>query len=509
MNQDESVQPPSARQNIARATSPIRQRGDVLDVRQNIVRATSPIRQGRDALGQTGDDLAMRQNIVRVVSPIRQREDDLAVGQNIVRAVSPIRQREDDLAVRQSSFNDTSVLLKKISSNVSVRRGKDAEIFVRYSIDRDNRDIQERCVAGTLREIRHPNIVMILKSIKRSNSTMDVDVEYCDAKSVERLVPLLGQSNSRERMIVSHSVGIQVASGLFFHQMFFGVPHRNVVPRNCLMRGDGTVKLTMFDVLTKRFVGLNQKYLIDSPYCPPESATSSEARSLSTSAGDVWSLGVLLLSIITGFKLHYVEPMRYSETDSEPSSIDMESLQVFRRLIYGQDDDLWRQMVRDDVMREIIRNCLAIRPKNRFGIDQVYALLIMNYGLDFVIPFTLPDKFADINGSEIRELLSKYEEEENPVQYRGEEMINPNRPTIPLPITYRVLPKLSQLLFTEHNEWKKHCNNDKEDEEERKNEKKAWTKGLREIIKKQESTHMSMLKEIIRPLLEQIKASSV
>lgn len=459
MNPDESVQPSSARQNTARGTSPTRRTGNTLGAVQDTARATSPTRPA------TGN-----------------------------------------LTARQSSFNDTSLLLKRISPYVSVRRAKSAEIFARYSIDRDNRDVQERYLAETLREIRHPNILMILKAIKHSDSTVDVDLEYCDARSVERLIPLLGQSNSRERMIVSHSVGIQVASALFFHQMFFGVPHRNVIPRNCLMRGDGTIKLTIFDVLPKRFVALNQKYLIDSPYCPPESATSPEARSLSTTAGDVWSLGVLLLSIITGLKLHYAEPMRYSETDPEPSQIDIESLRMFRRLIHEQDDDLWRQMVRDDVMREIIRNSLAVRPRNRFGIDQVYALLIMNYGLDFDIPSTLPDKFADINSSEMQELLSKYEDEDNPVQYRGEEMINPNRPAISLPITYRVLPRLSGLLFTEHNEWKKHYNNDKEDEEERKNEKKTWMKALKEIIKKQESIHMSMLKEIIQPLLEQIKA---
>lgn len=125
------------------------------------------------------------------------------------------------------------------------------------------------------------------------------------AALVDGMVPSgMAMRTTRDRVMLARHVGVPVAeAALYAHGM--GIAHRDIKPRNIMLCPDGRVVLLDFGIAADARSGSLTRTGAFSPhspgYAPPEVAMSREAvPSALAPRVDVYSLGVVLLEVVTG-----------------------------------------------------------------------------------------------------------------------------------------------------------------------------------------------------------------
>ncbi|BGP24123.1 Protein kinase of the Mitotic Exit Network [Rhodotorula toruloides] len=151
-----------------------------------------------------------------------------------------------------------------------------------------------------LKNLHHPNIVQY-RGYARTSTSLYIVLEYCENGSLSAIIKKFGR-------IPESLVGLytlQVLQGLqYLHDQ--GVIHRDIKGSNILATKEGSIKLADFGVAT-RVGGPIDSAVVGSPYwMAPEVVDQTGA----TPASDIWSLGALVVELITGRPpYHFLDPM--------------------------------------------------------------------------------------------------------------------------------------------------------------------------------------------------------
>ncbi|GAA5843686.1 hypothetical protein JCM5353_001293 [Sporobolomyces roseus] len=164
-----------------------------------------------------------------------------------------------------------------------------------------------------LKNLHHSNIVQY-RGYARTDSALYIILEYCENGSLSAIIKKFGRFP--ESLVGLYT--LQVLQGLLYlHDQ--GVIHRDIKGSNILATKEGSIKLADFGVAT-RVGGPSDSAVVGSPYwMAPEVVDQSGA----TTASDIWSLGALVVELLTGKPpYHFLDPMpalfRIVNDDSPP-----------------------------------------------------------------------------------------------------------------------------------------------------------------------------------------------
>ncbi|GAA5892422.1 hypothetical protein JCM5296_003594 [Sporobolomyces johnsonii] len=151
-----------------------------------------------------------------------------------------------------------------------------------------------------LKNLHHPNIVQY-RGYARTDSALYIVLEYCENGSLSAIIKKFGRFP--ESLVALYT--LQVLQGLqYLHDE--GVIHRDIKGSNILATKEGSIKLADFGVAT-RVGGPSDSAVVGSPYwMAPEVVDQTGA----TTASDIWSLGALVIELLTGKPpYHFLDPM--------------------------------------------------------------------------------------------------------------------------------------------------------------------------------------------------------
>ncbi|GAA5885013.1 hypothetical protein JCM16303_006517 [Sporobolomyces ruberrimus] len=151
-----------------------------------------------------------------------------------------------------------------------------------------------------LKNLHHSNIVQY-RGYARTDSALYIILEYCENGSLSAIIKKFGRFP--ESLVGLYA--LQVLQGLLYlHDQ--GVIHRDIKGSNILATKEGTIKLADFGVAT-RVEGPSDSAVVGSPYwMAPEVVDQTGA----TTASDIWSLGALVIELLTGKPpYHFLDPM--------------------------------------------------------------------------------------------------------------------------------------------------------------------------------------------------------
>ncbi len=148
--------------------------------------------------------------------------------------------------------------------------------------------------AALIRKLEHPNIVRLIDTISDAG-TYCIVMEHVEGPSLSRAV-------SHEAFSIGAVVGIIVQVGhALEHAHGVGIIHRDITPRNILLRSDGAPKLVDFGtaILRRGPSPENQGVTAGTPiYMSPEQAGGN--LELQDGRTDIYSLGVVLYEALSG-----------------------------------------------------------------------------------------------------------------------------------------------------------------------------------------------------------------
>ncbi len=145
----------------------------------------------------------------------------------------------------------------------------------------------------SLRKLKHPNIVEFYESGRHAGSYYYA-MEYVDGPSVEHMLLQRGRLSWQEVL----EIMLQVCPALkLAHD--HGIIHRDLKPPNLLVSKEGTVKLTDFGVakvFAMQRLTATRAVVGTAEYMSPEQAAGGAI----TNRSDLYSLGVLMYTLLTG-----------------------------------------------------------------------------------------------------------------------------------------------------------------------------------------------------------------
>ncbi|KAK4057771.1 Protein kinase of the Mitotic Exit Network [Microbotryomycetes sp. JL221] len=151
-----------------------------------------------------------------------------------------------------------------------------------------------------LKKLDHPNIVQYRGSVK-TPQYLYIVLEFCENGSLQTITKKFG--HFPESLVALYT--LQVLQGLaYLHDQ--GVIHRDIKASNILATKDGSIKLADFGVATVTDGPLDSR-IVGSPYwMAPEVVEQNGA----TTASDVWSVGALVIELLSGRPPYYfLDPM--------------------------------------------------------------------------------------------------------------------------------------------------------------------------------------------------------
>ncbi|ORY78918.1 hypothetical protein BCR35DRAFT_325387 [Leucosporidium creatinivorum] len=151
-----------------------------------------------------------------------------------------------------------------------------------------------------LKNLNHPNIVQY-RGYTATTTHLYIILEYCENGSLHAIVKKFGRFP--ESLVALYV--LQVLQGLvYLHDQ--GVIHRDIKGSNILANKEGGIKLADFGVATHTS-SLSTSAVVGSPYwMAPEIVDQSGA----TTSSDIWSLGALVIELLTGKPpYHHLDPM--------------------------------------------------------------------------------------------------------------------------------------------------------------------------------------------------------
>eukprot|EP01031_Cornospumella_fuschlensis_P035757 gene35757-43373_t len=210
--------------------------------------------------------------------------------------------------------------------------------FPLNSIDKESLNSIESEIE-LMQKLNHPNIVKYIDTI-RTKSYLYIVLEYMENGSLAAVIKKFGFfTESLTAIYVT-----QVLRGLkYLHEQ--GVLHRDIKGANILTTKDGMVKLADFGVAIKLSeIHVDEQDVVGSPYwIAPEIIEMSSP----TSACDIWSVGCIVIELLTG----------------KPPYFDLEPMAALFRIV--QDDYPPFPDGISQALRDFLLNCFQKEPMMR------------------------------------------------------------------------------------------------------------------------------------------------
>ena len=130
---------------------------------------------------------------------------------------------------------------------------------------------------------------------------------YMDCGSLDKILSVYKSNCRRKNIVVScetswfnemalSRISFSVVNGLVYLYDRYKIIHRDIKPSNILINSKGGVKICDFGVSTTLINSLADTFVGTSTYMSPERIQGGRY----TTKGDVWSLGLMIIELITG-----------------------------------------------------------------------------------------------------------------------------------------------------------------------------------------------------------------
>jgi serine/threonine protein kinase len=284
----------------------------------------------------------------------------------------PMESREESLI---GSFIEGIKLIRVIGRGTFsvVLLGQKSLSFEKYAVKCMKKSISTKELLSQMSEtqilskLNHPNIVKLTNTIETDEYVYLIQ-EYCQTDLFECITYNNGFDGLNAR-----SMFIQLCHAVVYcHSQ--SVFHRDIKPENILLMNNGaTVKLADFGLATNKQLSRESGCGTDA-YLSPECYSVSKqrsTRSYSCSASDIWSLGVVLINILSGSN-----PWRVpSKTDESflYHMLDSGDLDTFRTS-FGFTDELCQ------LLRRILNLDPFARPTARELLEDFSAIPHLKLG---------------------------------------------------------------------------------------------------------------------------------
>jgi serine/threonine protein kinase len=172
--------------------------------------------------------------------------------------------------------------------------------------------------------------------------------------------------------------------------------HKNITPKTILLRREGYVKMKMFGYITEDIVKLNpHHFMIDSVYTAPEFCESVNARMNADFSNDIWAVGAIIYSIMTGENIYpaYRKINPYDPKQTQTHNNDkisdtkqktkFDSFMAIVKKTQCLEDSVteehlkpWYDLCIDPSLAHLARKCLTInhdsRPRSNVLLSYIY-----------------------------------------------------------------------------------------------------------------------------------------
>ena len=297
---------------------------------------------------------------------------------------------------REKDRNVDEIFALGKTAIVCRRRKPPEEVMVRYYIKPVQEERQKIYVKYTQEASRHPGGFMALLAVKHRNGIVDVDTEYFDFKPIAEIVSFIP---SNRRVDLAKSLAFQLFHYLLYLQMMGEPGHGFVDSRNIYTRRDGRITLNIPGQLTKSAIIVNKTYLQNSPYIAPE--RKPDSFELSSISSDVYGIGVVIFSILTGKvflpKHEFVQPGIDDYKDKKPRDYKpepfipqqtieevaefREELKYFEEKIRNIDE--MKRICPDPYLLYLMTKCLHQDPTKRIRPSNAIAFMNMVGGIEY------------------------------------------------------------------------------------------------------------------------------
>ncbi|SCV99801.1 LAFE_0B02806g1_1 [Lachancea fermentati] len=153
----------------------------------------------------------------------------------------------------------------------------------------------------------HQNIVGFYGAFYTASTTNEIVIlmEYMDCGSLDKILSTYKRYLSRGELefrdpwfneLVLSKISFAVLNGLSYLYGHYKIIHRDIKPSNVLISSKGFVKICDFGVSKKLINSIADTFVGTSTYMSPERIQGS----VYTTKGDVWSLGLMIIELVTG-----------------------------------------------------------------------------------------------------------------------------------------------------------------------------------------------------------------
>jgi serine/threonine protein kinase len=231
--------------------------------------------------------------------------------------------------------------------------------------------------------LHHPAIAQV-HHLTIHRGVPHIIMEYVDGLSLDTVLTLVAMRERPVSASLTLYVASEVADALHHAHTLkddqgapLGIIHRDVSPRNIRLDTHGAVKLTHFGAAFSLMVGRQEtpELLLkgDVAYASPEYLSGLPL----TPSSDVFSLGLVLVELLTGRHLFNVEEagaaqtlfQRPSEQEPKPEEAPSLAFVLMRRVIesYGPEDVERAVEGQPEPLKVILRRALQWTPSERYA----------------------------------------------------------------------------------------------------------------------------------------------
>ncbi|XP_073496354.1 serine/threonine kinase-like domain-containing protein STKLD1 isoform X2 [Phyllobates terribilis] len=263
--------------------------------------------------------------------------------------------------------------------------------------------------AMSLLELQHPHVCsyrefFMIWDPKVSSLFFCLVMDYCDGGNLERMV----QENRRQRKIINEKIiqrflGQAIDALIYVHKQRGS--HRNLKPRNILIKEENVFILSDFVPQTLATDEMRMKIRVDPEYKIYMAPESLELQY--TDKSDIWSLGCILLDLMT----------TSMKMDAEVSTL-LEMIKMDPWCLHQNLEEIQGKVGYSEELRQLLTKMLKIHPEERPCANDVlrepYIIKCLALvgsplsGVKMTLPPDVLDEFKDGGIDKVIGLMQRY-----------------------------------------------------------------------------------------------------